>query len=356
MVFISVIYCHFKNYYMNSLKEQLQYIIDHKTKPLGALGRLEEIALQVGLIQETTSPVIRDPHIILFAGDHGIAATGLVNAYPQAVTTQMVFNFINGGAAINVFCKQNNIKLKVVDAGVNYDFDGINRNEFIDSKIANGTKNYAETNAMSEQEVISAIEKGKQVIAQIASTGCNCIGLGEMGIGNTSSASLIMSAITRLSIEVCTGRGAGADNSQLQTKIKTLKQVYTFHELQHYYDKPIQLLSKVGGFEIAMLAGAYIQAAGEKMIIVVDGFISTAALLVAKMFNPQILENCIFAHTSGEKGHEQMLAYLNAKPLLNLGLRLGEGTGSALAIPLIQSSVNFLNEMASFESAGVSSV
>ncbi len=341
---------------MKSLQEQLEYIINHKTKPLGALGRLEEIALQVGLIQQTVHPSIEHPHIVVFAGDHGIAATGLVNSYPQSVTAQMVFNFINGGATINVFCKQYNLQLKVVDAGVNCDFNGIECPAFINAKIANGTKNYTETNAMSEQEAILAIEKGKQIVIQIARTGCNCIGFGEMGIGNTSSASLIMSAITKLSVEACTGRGAGANDVQLQTKIKKLQQVYTFHELQHHAHNPIQLLSKVGGFEIAMLTGAYIQAAHENMVIVVDGFISTAALLAAKIFNSHILENCVFAHTSGEKGHEQMLAYLNARPLLNLGMRLGEGTGSALAIPLIQSAVNFLNEMASFESAGVSSV
>lgn len=337
------------------MQEQLQHKIDTKTKPLGSLGRLEDIALQVGNIQQTTQPQINCPHIVVFAGDHGIALTGLVNPYPQEVTAQMVLNFLSGGAAINVFTKQHRIGLTVVDAGVNYHFsEEITTPNFMDQKIGMGTHNYLTGPAMSEEEATLAITNGRKIVSQLAAGGCNCIGFGEMGIGNSSSASLIMSAITGIPIEACIGRGTGVNETQLQTKIQTLQSVFSYHQLQLSTHHPVQLLSQVGGFEIAMMAGAYLQAAAEKMIIVVDGFITTAALLIAQQMNTDILGNCIFAHTSGEQGHQKMLDYLKAKPLFNLGLRLGEGTGAALAIPFIKSAVMFLNEMASFESANIS--
>lgn len=350
-----------------TLQQQLQHIINNKTKPLGALGRLEEVALKIGLIQQTTQPVIQHPHIIVFAGDHGIAGTGLVNAYPPEVTAQMVLNFLHGGAAINVFCRQHTLQLKVVDAGVNFDFapfllkeNGLGNEVVINAKINYGTKNYLDEPAMSLAEAEVAIEKGKMIVAQTAAVGCNCIGFGEMGIGNTSSASLIMSAITGLPVMEFTGRGAGLTNGQLQTKIGTLEQAYNKHALNTLAHQPIDLLSRVGGFEIAMMAGAYLEAVKQKMIVVVDGFIATAALLIAnELFiaekpNNTLIDHCIFAHTSQEAGHEKILRHLGVTPLLNLAMRLGEGTGAALAMPLIQSAVHFLNEMASFESAGVS--
>lgn len=348
-----------------TLKQQLQHTIDHKTKPLGALGKLEEIALQVALIQETTKPVIKRPHIIVFAGDHGIAKTGLVNAYPQEVTAQMVLNFVHGGAAINVFCRQNQLTLKVVDAGVNFDFTS-NPIDVIHAKIGYGTKNYLHEAAMSITEAKQAIEKGRSIVQQVAAAGCNCIGFGEMGIGNTSSATLIMSAITGLPVEEFTGRGAGLNNEQLQKKIDTLQQVHENHALHELSERPMELLSRVGGFEIAMMAGAYLEAVQQRMIVVVDGFITTAALLIANAFflsekqQPAVpgyttlTDHCIFAHTSHEAGHEKILRHLGVTPLLNLAMRLGEGTGAALAMPMIQSAINFLNEMASFETAGVS--
>lgn len=337
------------------LQQQLQHIINTKTKPVGALGQLEAIALQAGLIQQTIHPLITHPRIVVFAADHGIAATGLVNPYPQAVTAQMVLNFINGGAAINVFTRQHAIGLTVVDAGVNYNFKElpVTGNDFIDAKINYGTKNYLTEDAMTEAEALSAIAKGKEMVKQLADKGCNCMGLGEMGIGNTSSASLIMSAITGIPVEECTGRGTGVTDAQLQTKIQTLQTVFSTHQLNDFSNEPIALLTKIGGFEIAMITGACLQAEKENMILVIDGFITTAALLLAVKLNKSVIRNCVFAHTSGEQGHEKMLRYLQAKPLLNLGMRLGEGTGAALAIPLIQSAVNFINDMASFTSAGV---
>ena len=345
---------------MDVLQKQLQQKIDQKTKPVGALGQLESIALQIGLIQNTEKPTIQSPAIIVFAGDHGIAKTGLVNPYPQAVTAQMVLNFLRGGAAINVFTRLNQIDLWVVDAGVNVDFDSlidssINTAQFIQAKQSMGTENYLETNAMNEQAVSAAIEAGKKIVYDIALKGTNCIGFGEMGIGNSASAALIMSAITQLSITECTGRGTGVNDDQLAVKINTLKAVFSKHQLNECGKQPYQLISKVGGFEIAMMTGAYLEAFKHQMIIVVDGFIATAALLLAQLMEPSIVDNCLFAHTSGEQGHQKMLHYLGVEPILNLGMRLGEGTGSAVAMPIIQSAVAFLNEMASFEGAAVSS-
>ena len=333
-------------------EEQLQHKINNKTKPLGALGMLEELALKIGAIQNSLSPAINKPHIVVFAGDHGIAATGKVKPDPQAVTAQMLLNFVNGGAAINVFTKQHNIGLTVVDAGVNIDFDA--SLPIVHAKIDHGTADYSEFNAMSIDEVNAAIEKGRSIVQGVFDEGCNTIGFGEMGIGNTSSASLIMHHLLNLPLSECVGRGTGSTDEQLQRKLHTLEDVSRLHELNRYDITPHQLLCRIGGFELAMMTGAYHKAAELNMVIVVDGFIATAALLVAKQYNQTITDHCVFAHCSDENGHRKMLEHLNAKPLLQLGMRLGEGTGAALAIPLLQSAVQFLNEMASFESAGVS--
>jgi nicotinate-nucleotide--dimethylbenzimidazole phosphoribosyltransferase len=360
-----------------SLRDQLQHRINNKTKPLGALGRLEEIALQLGCIQGTFHPQLNKPHIVVFAADHGIAATGVVNPYPQSVTAQMVLNFITGGAAINVFCRQHNLGLTVVDAGVNFDFDTTLLSgktttppddttlppgtttpppgKLISRKIGHGTRNYLQEAAMTPQEAASAIEAGKEVVAGLAAQGCNCIGLGEMGIGNTSSASLIMSYITGIAVEECIGRGTGVNDQQLEKKKDTLQEVFRRHlPAIAANPNPQVILQQVGGYEIAMLTGAYLKAAELGMVILVDGFITTAALLLARLMDNKITDYCIFSHCSGESGHAKMLEYLGAEPLLHLGMRLGEGTGAAMAYPLVQSAANFLKEMASFESAGVS--
>lgn len=339
-----------------SLRQRLQQQIDNKTKPPGALGRLEEIALKAGLIQGTITPQIKRPQIVVFAGDHGIAATGLVNPYPQAVTAQMVLNFITGGAAINVFCRQHQLALSVVDAGVNFDFDtALFPGKLVSCKIGYGTRNYLEGPAMSASEVSRAVDAGRTVIRDLAAEGCNCIGFGEMGIGNTSSASLIMSYVTGIPVEECVGRGTGAGDEALEKKKSVLREAFRLH-LSAVAAKPgaMTILEHVGGFEIAMMTGAFLEAAEQHMLILVDGFIATAALLLAKLIREDMQDYCFFSHTSGENGHVRMLEYLGAEPLLNLGMRLGEGTGAAMAFPLIQSSVLFLREMASFESAGVS--
>lgn len=336
----------------NDLKEKLQQIINNKTKPLGSLGVLEDLALQIGIIQKTTQPEIVQQHIVVFAGDHGIATTGLVNPYPQTVTAQMVLNFVKGGAAINAFCKVNNVELTVVDCGVNFNFE--NSLPILHKKIAKGTNNYFQADAMTIEQANQAIENGKQIVQGIltkAITNKIAFGFGEMGIGNTSSASLIMHYYTRLILQDCVGKGTGTNEAQLATKLNTLQEVADYHQLNNGYDT-FELLSKIGGFEIATMVGAYLQAYATNTIIIIDGFIATAALLVAKHIEPNILANCVFAHCSGEKGHEAMLHYLQAKPLLNLGLRLGEGTGAALAFPILQAACSFINNMASFDDLG----
>ncbi|GAB3659274.1 hypothetical protein GCM10028791_32650 [Echinicola sediminis] len=335
----------------SALEKELQQKIDLKTKPIGALGTLEKLALQIGLIQQSSSPKLKNPHLAVFAADHGIAKEGLVNPYPQEVTFQMVMNFLSGGAAVNVLAKQNQLTVKVIDAGVNHDFGDLTA--LIDAKIAKGTQNFLYGPAMSASQAAEGLKKGAEIVEKIEASGCNVLGFGEMGIGNTSSAALIMRLICDLPLEDCVGRGTGANEEQLKTKIQTLRQVLAKHSKVDKKDV-MEVLSTFGGFEIAQICGGMLKAAEKRMLVLVDGFISTAALLLAHKINPEILSYCIFTHCSGEKGHKSMLEYLKATPLLNLGMRLGEGSGVAVAYPVVQSACTFLNEMASFESAGVS--
>lgn len=332
-----------------SLKDALIHKIQHKTKPLGALGQLETIALQVGLILQTLTPRLCQPTMLVFAADHGIAQSG-VSPYPQAVTAQMVLNFLAGGAAINVFSRQSGMTLRVIDAGVNHVFAP--NAHLIEAKIGMGTANYLQSPAMTPTECEAAIARGAEIARAETKTGCNAIGFGEMGIGNTSSASCLMSVLTAVPIVQCVGRGTGLDDAGLAKKIDVLTQAIAHHAI----DKadPYAVLSTFGGFEIAMMVGAILAAAEQKTVLLIDGFIVTAALLVASRIQPAVLDYCIFSHRSDEQAHQLLLDELKAKPLLDLGLRLGEGTGAALVYPLVQNAVNFLNEMASFESAGVS--
>jgi nicotinate-nucleotide--dimethylbenzimidazole phosphoribosyltransferase len=330
-----------------TMKEALQHKIDFKTKPLGSLGKLERTAVKIGLIQESLTPVLSKPTHIVFAADHGLADEG-VSPYPKEVTYQMVMNFVGGGAAINVFCRQHNIALKVVDAGVDYDF--ASTLNVINAKMGPGTKNILKEPAMTVELCRQTMEKGRQIVDAEHAGGCNIISFGEMGIGNTSSASLLMSAYMGLAIEDCTGRGTGHDDEGLRKKTRILKEA----KAKHVVSGAVEVLATYGGFEIAMMCGAMLQAKKNGMVIVVDGFITTSALLAAYHMDNTVLDNCVFAHCSGEKGHKAMLEYLGAEPLVDLGMRLGEGTGAAVVYPLVQSAVLFLNEMASFESAGVS--
>lgn len=332
----------------DDIKRQLQSKVDGKTKPLGALGRLERLALQVGQIQGTLSPKLVKPVMLVFAGDHGVATAG-VSPFPQEVTRQMVLNFLGGGAAINVFARQNGMAVRVVDAGVNYDFDDVEG--LIDAKIGFGTRNFLEDAAMTREECEAAISRGAVLAAQEIAQGTNVLGFGEMGIGNTSSAAIITSKICGLPLAQCVGRGTGLDDDGLQKKQTLLAEAVARHGTA---SDPLDVLAAFGGFEIAMMTGAMLGAAQRGALLLIDGYIATSALLIAASLQPTIKDYCVFAHESGEPGHARQLAWLGVEPLLSLDMRLGEGTGAALAYPLVQAAVNFLNEMASFESAGVS--
>jgi len=334
----------------NSLDAALLDKINNKTKPLGSLGQLEQLALQIGRIQKTLTPALANPQILVFAGDHGAAKAG-VSAYPQDVTWQMVENFLAGGAAINVFAKHNDLGLRVIDAGVAHDFGA--RDGLVDAKVGPGTRNYIEEPAMSAHECAAALVKGAEIARKLADEGCNVLGFGEMGIGNTASASLITHTLTGTSLEDCVGRGTGLDDAGLARKRDLLAQAVARAALPADAD-PMNVLAEFGGFEIVMMAGAMLGAAERGMTLLIDGFIVTSALLVASRIAPAIRDYCVFCHRSAEPGHLAQLAELHADPLIDLGLRLGEGTGAALAWPLVSAAVAFLNEMASFASAGVS--
>ena len=328
-----------------ALAQRLQHRLDQKTKPRGALGRLEALAQQIGLIQRSEAPVLREPQLVVFAADHGLAAQG-VSAYPSDVTWQMVENFLGGGAAVSVLARQHGLSLTVVDAGVRHEFAP--RAGLLNCKIAAGTASALDGPAMTPAQCAQAIESGREVVRALPG---NVLLLGEMGIANTSAAALLLARLTGHAIAACVGRGTGLDDAGLARKLGVLRRV-----LQRHADaaQPLEALAAFGGFEIAMMAGAALQAASERRLVVVDGFICGAAILVAAELAPAVLDYCVFAHRSDEASHALMLAHLNAVPLLALGLRLGEGSGAALAWPLIDSSVRLLDQMASFESAGVS--
>ncbi|WP_343680353.1 nicotinate-nucleotide--dimethylbenzimidazole phosphoribosyltransferase [Chryseobacterium arthrosphaerae] len=330
------------------VSNELQHKIDFKTKPLGALGHLEHLAHKIGMVQNTASPQLSHPYMVVFAADHGIAAAG-VSAYPQEVTYQMVMNFLGGGAAINVFCRQHGIDIKIVDAGVNFDFpEGLN---LIGKKVRKSSRNIIEEPAMTPEEYQQALANGRSVVAGIAETGCNIIGFGEMGIGNTSASSLMMSKLFDIPVVSCIGRGTGLNDDQLQNKIRILSSAIEKYPEATAVDEIAQTF---GGLEIVQMMGAMDEAFRQNMLIMVDGFIATVAVAAVWKKIPEILDHCIFCHVSDESAHLRLLELLGQKALLNLNLRLGEGTGCALAYPLIQSAVGFLNEMSSFEDAQVS--
>ena len=326
------------------LSTQLQHAIASKTKPAGSLGMLETLGHQIGLIQQRVDVRIEAPAILVFAGDHGVVAEG-ISAYPQSVTWQMVENFLAGGAAINVFARQGGCALQVVDAGVNHDF-GV-RLGLVDRKVGKGTANFAQGPAMTARECATAMESGMALARTVDG---NVIGFGEMGIGNTSAAAALMHKLTGIPVADCVGAGTGLSRDGVLHKQRVIEAAAARHAA---VSDPLAVLATFGGFEIAMIAGAMLGAASARKVLVIDGFIVTSALLVAARLQPAILDYCVFSHCSDEHGHARMLAALEAAPLLNLGLRLGEGTGCALAMPLLQAAVNFMREMATFESAQV---
>jgi nicotinate-nucleotide--dimethylbenzimidazole phosphoribosyltransferase len=330
----------------------LQHKLNNKTKPLGSLGRLETLAARIALVLGDENPVLRDPQMVVFAGDHGLTARG-ISAFPSDVSWQMVENFLAGGAAVSVLARQNGISLTVVDCGVNHDFlaglpaDAL-RAGLLVRKVANGTADSSVQPAMTAQQCQQALQNGQDIVKGLPG---NALLLGEMGIGNTSAASLLLARLAGLDIEVCTGAGTGLDAPAVVRKTAVLREVLALHAGA---TAPLDALAALGGFEIATMVGAVLQAAQERRVVVVDGFIATSAVLVAHALQPLVLQRCVFAHRSGERGHEFMLQYLGVQALLDLGLRLGEGSGAALAWPLLQSACTILRDMASFAQAGVS--
>lgn len=336
--------------------DQIQAKIDGKTKPIGALGQLETTAKNLARVQamvtkQMTSLVINSPSLIIFAGDHGVAAEG-VSIAPSEVTGQMVANFAIGGAAINVFCRQLGWQFSVVDAGILN--EPAPELKVINQRLGCITQPIHKAPAMSLATVEQGFVMAKALIKETKNNGSNLVAFGEMGIGNTTSASAIMAAIMHLSAEETVGKGTGVSDDVVLKKQNVVEQALKLHG-----DKladPMQILACLGGFEIVQITGAMLAAAEEQMHILVDGFICTAAAMVAIQINLAVKDYMIFAHCSGEQGHKKMLQWLSVEPLLNLGLRLGEGTGGALALPLIQAAAAFYNDMASFEQASVTNV
>jgi nicotinate-nucleotide--dimethylbenzimidazole phosphoribosyltransferase len=321
--------------------------LDTLTKPQGALGRLELLAAQVCAVHRTLHPIVTHPVAFVFAGDHGVADLG-VSAYPRAVTGQMVRNFLAGGAAINVLARTMDIELWIVDAGIDADLPAHPR--LIDAKIRRGTRDFADQAAMTTDECRSALRRGAEVIANVSPTS-NTVVLGEMGIGNTASAALLMHGITGIPLSDCVGRGTGLDDRGLSRKHAVLTEAWARRT------PPVacaELLNEFGGYEIAMLSGAALAAAARGMLILVDGFTVTVAVALAARFDPNVLGYCVFAHCSAERAHRALLAHLEVRPLLDLDMRLGEGTGAAIALPLVRAAVALLTEMATFDGAGVS--
>ncbi|MDY6969524.1 MAG: nicotinate-nucleotide--dimethylbenzimidazole phosphoribosyltransferase, partial [Spirochaetota bacterium] len=334
----------------NDFYASAQQKIDNKTKPLGSLGRLENLAVQMCIIQNSLNPSILRKSIFVFAGDHGVVEEG-VSAYPAEVTGEMVDNFLNGGAAVNILAKCNNIDLTIIDAGVNKDFD-VNP-DLINKKISKGTRNFAVEKAMTRQEAIISIENGMNIFFEkYTKSPIDIIGLGEMGIGNTTSASAIISAVTGVSVKDVTGRGTGIDDKGIERKIETIEKALSFHNLES--KNPLDILEKIGGYEIGGMVGTAIAAASKKTAIVLDGIISTAAGLLAYLINPLIKEYLISGHKSIEIGQMAALAFIGIEPALDLGMRLGEGTGAALTIHLVEVACSIMRDMASFEEANVS--
>lgn len=341
----------------HALDRELQNKIDNKTKPLGALGQLECLALQLGRIQNSLTPNINKPTMIVFAADHGVVAQG-VSAFPQAVTQQMLTNFIAGGAAVSVFCRQHRVPLRIVDVGVK---GNIAESTLLYSnrKIAEGTNDFSVTAAMNESEYQQAIQAGIAEVDLAKQSGSNFVMFGEMGIGNTTTAACLMACLTGLAPQNCVGPGTGLTSEGVVHKAQvieaTQQRIQKQHNVLSLDNLPAALLAQeCGGFEIIAMAGAMLRAAEQKMAFVVDGFICSVAFLLAVKLHEEVKPFAVFAHKSQETAHKTLLDYLAVKPLLTLDLRLGEGSGAILALPIIQSAALFMNEMASFDSAAVS--
>lgn len=321
--------------------------INNLTKPKGSLGTLEELALQIGWIQQSLCPTLHHPQNIIFAADHGIVEEG-ISLSPKEITWQQISNFLHGGAGVNFLCRQHGFTLKIVDAGVDYDLpyeQGI-----INMKVRKSTRSYLHEAAMTEEEMELCLQRGTEVVNRCHAEGSNVLSFGEMGIGNTSSSSLWMTCFTGIPLEQCVGAGSGLDNAGIRHKYDVLKQ-----SLDNYKgdDSPCDLIRYFGGLEMVMAVGAMLRAAELGIIILVDGFIMTNCILAASKLHPEVLDYAIFGHCGDETGHKLLLDKMGAKPLLNLGLRLGEGTGAICAYPIVQSAVRMINEMDNFAHASI---
>ena len=321
--------------------------INNLTKPKGSLGRLEELALLICMIQETTEPTLRNPHNILYAADHGIVEEG-VSLSPKEITWQQISNFLHGGAGINFLCRQHGFKLVIVDSGVDYDLP--KDKGIIDRKINRGTRNFLYGDAMTEEEMEKCLEYGAECVTAAYNDGCNVVSFGEMGIGNTSASSLWMTCLTNIPLKQCVGAGSGLDNAGVNHKYNVLKQALDNYKGEYTVEN---VMKRFGGYEMVMAVGGMLRAAELRMIIIVDGFIMTNCMLAASMINPNVKDYAIFGHTGDESGHKLILDYMNAKPLLSLSLRLGEGSGAICAYPIIDSAVRMINEMDTFGNASI---
>ena len=321
--------------------------INNLTKPKGSLGRLEELARQIGLIQQTLSPKLSHPVNVIYASDHGIADEG-VSLSPKEVTRQVIYNFLNGGAGVCYLARQHGFEIKIVDGGVDYDFPENPR--IINRKIRKGTRNFLYEAAMTYEEMEKALEYGAELVEQCFNEGCNIFSFGEMGIGNTSASSMWMTCLTGIPLDKCVGAGSGLDKNGVNHKYNVLKK-----SLENYKGdgSTLDVMRYFGGYEMVMAVGGMLKAAELKMIILVDGFIMTNCVLAASRLYPDMLHYCIFGHCGDEAGHRRVLDSLNAKPLLDLGLRLGEGSGAICAYPIVDSAVRMINEMHTFEQEAI---
>ncbi len=329
----------------------IQAKIDNLNKPKGSLGRLEELAMQVCLIQQTLEPSLAHPCHLLLGGDHGIEREG-VSVSPREVTWQQMINFTKGGGGVNMFCRQHGFKLRIVDVGVDYDLSGVEG--ILDRKIARGTKNFLYEPAMSEDEFDRAIKIGSDLVDDCVAEGCRVLCIGEMGIGNTSPSSIWMSLFGDIPLKDCIGAGAGLDNDGIRHKYEVLSKALSRHQSSlSPLTSHLLPLRIFGGFEMIAAIGAMLRAAELHLIILVDGFIMTACALGAIRLYPAAQDYMVFTHCGDEAGHKMMLDIVGAKPLLHLGLRLGEGTGALCAFPIIDSAVRMMNEMNNFEGAKI---
>lgn len=330
-----------------ALGQAIQTKIDHLSKPLGSLGRLEELAVQLGQIYESLTPKIIKPYNIIFCADHGIVEEGISKS-PKEVTWQVVYNMMSGGAGVCYLCRQHGIAIRIVDVGVDYDFGEDPR--LVHRKIANITRSYLHEPAMTRAEMEQALGIGEDEVNQIYAEGCNLLSLGEMGITNTAASAIWMSLLADIPLIDSVGRGSGLDDEGLKHKYNILKQAVDNYQGTKDVE---EVIGYFGGFEMLAAVGAMLRAAELRMAILIDGFIMTACMLAASRINPNILDYAIFGHQGDEQGHARLLQALQAKPLINLGLRLGEGSGAVCAYPIVQSAALMLSEMASFERAGV---